>query len=86
MAVIDANNSFICILTTNFSTPQLFLFAGTAVAQAVRAFAPQAEGWVLESQPRQTYVVKTGFNSSTSTLLGDDHYKQMSRVTVSMAR
>ena len=25
-----------------------------AVAQWVRAFAPQAEGWVFESQPRQT--------------------------------
>ena len=83
MVVIDANNCFICILTTNFSTPQLFLFAGTTVAQAVRAFAPQAEGWVLESQPQQTFVVKTGFNSST--LLGDDHHKQMSCVTVSMA-
>ena len=27
------------------------------VAQWVRAFAPQAEGWVFESQPRQTQVV-----------------------------
>ena len=25
-----------------------------AVAQCVKAFAPQAEVWVLESQPRQT--------------------------------
>ena len=25
-----------------------------AVAQSVRALAPQAEGWVFESQPRQT--------------------------------
>ena len=28
------------------------------VAQWVRAFAPQAEGLVFESQPRQTQVVK----------------------------
>ena len=34
------------------------------VAQRVRAFAPQAEGTVFESQPRQTYVVKTGSDSS----------------------
>ena len=26
----------------------------TAVAQWARAFASQAEGWVFESQPRQT--------------------------------
>ena len=25
-----------------------------AVAQWVRAFAPQAKGWMFESQPRQT--------------------------------
>ena len=25
-----------------------------AVAQSVRAFAPQAKGWVVESQPQQT--------------------------------
>ena len=31
-----------------------------AVAQWVRALAPEAEGWVFESQPRQTQVVKTG--------------------------
>ena len=28
-----------------------------AVAQWVRALVPRAEGWVLESQPRQTQVV-----------------------------
>ena len=38
----------------------------TAVAQWARAFAPQAEGWVFESQPRQTLVVKTGSDSSTA--------------------
>ena len=30
----------------------------------VRAFAPQAVGWVFESQPRQTLVVGTGSDSS----------------------
>ena len=34
-----------------------------AVAQGVRAFAPQAEGWEIEFQPRQTQVVKTGSGS-----------------------
>ena len=34
--------------------------------QWVRALASQAEGWVFESQPRQTYVVKTGCDSSTA--------------------
>ena len=37
-------------------------------AQCVRLLAPQAEGWVFESQPR------------VSRVLGDDHYKQMSRI------
>ena len=37
-----------------------------AVAQSVRALARQAEGWVFESQLRQTYVVKTGSDSSTA--------------------
>ena len=35
-----------------------------AAAQWVRAFASQAEGWVFESQPRQT--VKTDSDSSTA--------------------
>ena len=35
-----------------------------AVAQWVRVFAPQ--GWVFESQQRQTQVVKTGSDSSTA--------------------
>ena len=37
-----------------------------AVAQRVRAFAPQAEGWVFEFQPRQPEVVKTGSDKSTA--------------------
>ena len=31
-----------------------------------KALAPQAAGWVLESKPRQTYVAKTGSDSSTT--------------------
>ena len=41
------------------------LFLAAAVAQLVKAFAPQAEGLVFESQ-LQTYVVKTGNDSSTA--------------------
>ena len=37
-----------------------------AKAQSVRAFAPQAKGWVFVFQPRQTLVVKTGSDSSTA--------------------
>ena len=48
----------------------LYLFINNvttaAVAQRVRAFATQAEGWVFESHPRQTQVVKTGSDSSTA--------------------
>ena len=65
------------------------------MAQSVRAFAPQAEGWMFESQPRQTLVVKTGSDStakrsairvSVTGVLGDDHYKRTPRVTVGLAR
>ena len=54
----------------------------------------QAEGLVLESQPGQIKVVKTGSDSSTDkrsaivvSVTGpqNDHYKRMSRVTVSVA-
>ena len=37
-----------------------------AVAQWVRAFAPQAESWMFESQVRHTFVVKTGSDSSSA--------------------
>ena len=40
--------------------------ATEAVAQWVRGFPSQAEGWMFESQPRQTQVVKTGSDSSTA--------------------
>ena len=36
-----------------------------AVAQLVRAVAPQAKGWVFEFQPLETQVVKTGSESFT---------------------
>ena len=37
-----------------------------AVAQWVKTIAPQADGWVFESQPQQTLVVQTGSDSSTA--------------------
>ena len=73
----------------------LKILDAAAVAQSVRAFTPQAKGWVFECQPRQTKVVETGSGSPTAkrsaigvsvTGLGDDHYKRMPRVTVSVAR
>ena len=61
------------------------------VAHWVRALGSQAEGLVFESQPRHTYVVKTGSDSSTAKRLAIgvsvtgprryDHYKWMPRVT-----
>ena len=33
-----------------------------------RSLAPQAEDWVFESQPRQTYVVQPGSGSSAAKL------------------
>ena len=65
------------------------------MAQSVRAFVLHAEGWVFESQPRQTLVVKTGMTVPlpnarqqvwVSRVLGDDHYKLVSHVTVGVAR
>ena len=35
------------------------------MAHCARAFAPQAEGWVFESQPQQTQVIKAGSDSYT---------------------
>ena len=37
-----------------------------AVAQWVRAFAIQAEGWVFEFKSRQTQVVKASSDNSTA--------------------
>ena len=64
------------------------------MGQLVRAVASHSEGWVFEFKPQQTDIVKTGSDNSTSersatgvsvTVLGDDHYKQMPRVTVGVA-
>ena len=49
-----------------YKSTKIINLATAAVSQWVRTFAPQAEGWVFESKPRQTYVVKTGSDSSTS--------------------
>ena len=55
-----------------------------AVAQWVRAFAPQAEGWVFESQPRKTKVIKTGSASSTDkhSAIGDGECHGSSDMTI----
>ena len=65
--------------------------------KSVGTFAPQAEGWMFESKPRQNEAVKTGSDSSTAkrsidnmckcrgSLIGDNHYKRMPRVTVGVA-
>ena len=37
-----------------------------AMAQSVREFVLHAEGWVFESQLRQTRIVKTGSDSPTA--------------------
>ena len=59
-AYIKANN-------VHFLHASLVHFGKTAaVAQWVKAFASQAEGWVIESQLRQTYVAKTGSDISTA--------------------
>ena len=53
-----------------FKTTMIIILIRTAaMAQWVRVFTPQAEGWVLESQPQQTIVVKTSCDSSTAKLL-----------------
>ena len=36
------------------------------MAQWVRTYNLQSEGWLFKSQPRQTLVVKTGSDSSTA--------------------
>ena len=43
----------------------VYIIWTAAMAQWVRALTPHTEGWVFESQPRQTLVVKTGIDSST---------------------
>ena len=47
----------------------VYLRTRAAVAQSVRVFALHAVGWMSESQPQQTQVVKTGRDSSTTKCL-----------------
>ena len=60
------------MLHNNINVYLLYMYVHTqillavAVAQWVKAFYPQAKGWVFESQPRQTQVVETGSNSNTA--------------------
>ena len=65
------------------------------MAQSVKAFASHAEGWMFESQLQQACVVKASSDSSTGkrsatdmgvAVLGYDHFKRMSCVTVGLAR
>ena len=52
-----------------FKTTMIIILIRTAaMAQWVRAFARQVEGWMFESQPQQTIVVKTSCDSSTAKL------------------
>ena len=53
-----------------------------AMAQWVKAFAPQAEGLVFEFQPRQTLVVKTGSDSSTAKRSVIDEYHGSLEMTI----
>ena len=50
----------------SFFIGRMLINATSAVSQWVRALAPQAEGRVFESRPRQTLLVKTGCDSSTA--------------------
>ena len=47
------------------------------MVQSVRAFASNAKGWVFESQPRQTLVVKTGSDDSTAKSSARDPFFQI---------
>ena len=52
------------------------------VAQWIRAFAPQAEGMVFESQPRQTLVVKTGSDNPTAKRLAKGEFYRSSEMPI----
>ena len=54
------------ILLSHFIDAMIIYHVTTAVAQSVRAFNLHATGWMLESQPQQTEVVKTGGDISTA--------------------
>ena len=63
-------NTFVLLLLKDINFSHKSLSQGeqkqmtAAVAQWVRALAPQAEGWVFESGQR--HIVKTGSDSSTA--------------------
>ena len=73
---------------------KLFLVITHAQSCSNTRYFSHAGGLLFESQLRQTKVVKIGSDSSTakrstlgvSRVLGDDHYKQMPRVTVDVGR
>ena len=46
--------------------PNITVYITAVMAQSVKAFTSQAEGWVFESKPRQTLVIKTGSNGSAA--------------------
>ena len=65
------------------------ILLAAVVVQFVTAFAPQSDGWLFESQPRKTYVVKTDSDNPkllaigvNIRIIGDVHYKWMSCVTI----
>ena len=54
------------ILLSHFIDAMIIYHVTTAVAQSVRAFNLHATGWMFESQPQPTEVVKTGGDISTA--------------------
>ena len=44
----------------------IFNIEVSSLLKAVRAYAPEAEGWVFESRPQQTSFVKTRSDSSAA--------------------
>ena len=58
--VISIQSSYQHPAMREISSNIIKMMKSAAVAQFVRASAPQAEGWVFESQQRQTKVVKIG--------------------------
>ena len=51
---------------SNISSSTCTIQITAEVAQSVRAFASHAEGWLFETEPRQTCVVKKSSDSSTA--------------------
>ena len=63
---IYKNTFEVTCISISFINPHLPSPITGTLAQWFRALAQQAEGWIFESQPRQTKVVKTGSDSSTA--------------------